>query len=141
MPGKKKHFLNWKKRGKSHLKAIMRHIRNILRALHLIIFSKSKTYDFDFIQPIRQILMKIQNILLCVNSRINCYKIKYPDSGILFLDFINESGRKIDWLERKFDFFAKNFFNRIFVREKILVLQKNSIFFQNRARIRNNRLK
>lgn len=133
MPGKKKHFLNWKKRGKSHLKAIMRHIRNILRALHLIIFSKSKTYDFDFIQSIRQILMKIQNILLCVNSRINCYKIKYPDSGILFLDFINESERKIDWFERKFDFFAKNFFNRIFVREKILVLQKNSIFFQNRA--------
>ena len=133
MPGKKKYFLNWKKRGKSHLKAIMRHIRNILRALHLIIFSKSKTYDFDFIQSIRQILMKIQNILLCVNSRINCYKIKYPDSGILFLDFINESERKIDWFERKFDFFAKNFFNRIFVREKILVLQKNSIFFQNRA--------
>lgn len=131
MLGKKKHFLNWKKRGKSHLKAIMSHTRNILRALHLIIFSKSKTYDFDFIQPIRQILMKIQNILLCVNSRINCYKI--PDSGILFLEFINKCGWKIDWLERKFDFFAKNFFNRIFVREKILVLQKNSIFFQNRA--------
>lgn len=132
MLGKKKHFLNWKKRGKSHLKAIMRHIRNILRALHLIIFSKSKTYDFDFIQPIRQILMKIQNILLCVNSRIN-FKNKIPDSGILFLKFIDKRGRKIDWLERKFDFFTKNFFNRIFVREKILVLQKNSIFFQNRA--------
>ena len=56
--------------------------------------------------------------------------------GILFLKFIDKRWRKIDWFERKFDSFAKNFFNRIFVREKILVLQKNSIFFQNRVKNR-----
>lgn len=66
----------------------------------------------------------------------NSQENKIPDSGILFLKFIDKRGWEIDEFERKFNFFAKNFFNRIFVREKILVLQKNSIFFQNRAKNR-----